>query len=390
MRRDRELLPFQVVIGVTAGAIGGIIAVLGELRDDFGFSDTDIGVIVMVGFMAAFVAQAGLARLADRGFARQMATAGIALSGAGLMMMVFVDGLGGWSLSRALLGFGGGLTIPGLRRAASVLDPARVGENLGRLIVGEVVGFIAGPIVSALLVQVGGIRAPFLVFGVGMVVFLPFVMRLPPDRGQIDRSGRATAFDLLRVRRLQGALLIVGGYFVLIGAWEAVMPVMFQDRGGSSLHTGVAFTLLAIPIALVGPFAGRTADRIGPPRVALAGTLLVAGSTMFYGVLPGILLPTLLMFVFGIADGFGFTAAQVAVSRAVPEDRQAAALGLMGAVEVLGAGLAALPAAVVYDRFGDGPTWFLIGLTTLAIVGVGGLRIRGTTPHRPVPLIAEI
>lgn len=384
MTRDRELLPFQIVIGVTAGAIGGIIAVLGELRDDFGFTDTEVGVIVMAGFMAAFVSQAGLARLADRGYARQMATVGIALSAVALLLMVFVDGLWGWSLSRAMLGFGGGLTIPGLRRAASVLDQAKVGENLGRLIAGEVLGFIAGPIVSALLVQVGGIRAPFLVFGIGMVAFLPFVMRLPRDRGQLDESGRTTSFDLLRIRRLQGALLIVGGYFVLIGAWEAVMPVMFQDRGGSSLETGVAFSLLAIPIAFLGPFAGRTADRLGPPRVALAGTLLVGASTMFYGVLPGLLWPTLLMFLFGIADGFGFTAAQVAVSRAVPEDRQAGALGLMGAVEVLGAGLAALPAAIAYDRLGDGPAWALIGLATLIVVGAGGLRLRGTQPYRPV------
>ncbi|MYI15953.1 MAG: hypothetical protein F4108_09720, partial [Acidimicrobiaceae bacterium] len=70
-RRFRnDLLPFQVLMGVTAGGIGGIVTVLGELRDQLGFSGTGIGVMVASGFVAAFVSQVALARLADMGHAR--------------------------------------------------------------------------------------------------------------------------------------------------------------------------------------------------------------------------------------------------------------------------------------------------------------------------------
>ena len=37
-RGDHDLLPFQLLMGVTAGGIGGIVTVLGELRDELGFS----------------------------------------------------------------------------------------------------------------------------------------------------------------------------------------------------------------------------------------------------------------------------------------------------------------------------------------------------------------
>ncbi|NNC80453.1 MAG: MFS transporter [Acidimicrobiales bacterium] len=380
-RPDGDLLPFQIVMAVTAGAIGGIIAVLGELRDEFGFSETSIGVIVAAGFLASFVAQVGLARWADRGYAREMATIGVAVSAVSLLVMVFAQDVLTWSLSRAALGFAAGLTIPGLRRAASVLNPANVGENLARLVVGEVVGFILGPVVSAAFVVVGGIRAPFIAFAVGMVLFLPIVARLPADQGKLDESKRTTSFDLLRYRRLQGALTLVLGYFVMIGAFESVLPVMFQDRGGSAVTTGIAFTILAIPIALVSRFAGRTADRIGPPKVATAGFVSAAVVTLFFGYLPGLLVPILVMLVVGLADAFGLAGAQAAVARSVPEDRQAGALGLMGAAEVLGAGLAAIPAAMLYERSGSGPTWFTVGLIVLISVGLAHSRLHGTEPR---------
>ena len=379
-RFQRDLLPFQLLIGVTAGGIGGIVTVLGELRDEFGFSGTGIGVMVAAGFVAAFVSQVTLARLADMGHSRLMATAGIGLSAVAMLMMVFAQDLSVWVLSRAVLGFAGGLILPGLRRAASVHDPARAGENLGRMVVAEVTGFIFGPVSTALLVWVGGIRAPFAVFAVAMALFLPVAVRLPPDRGLLDASRRATSFDLLSMRRLQGALIMVGGYFMIIGAWEAVLPVMFADRGAGAVATGIAFTMVSVPIVLVGTRAGRLADRVGPVRVTVVGLVAVSVMTMTYGVIPGVIPIVAAMVLVGFGDGYGFTAALAVVARAVPEQRQAAALGLMGAAEVAGAAIAALPAAWLYDSFGAGPTWAAVGLTVLALVLVGWLRMRGTVP----------
>lgn len=376
---DRGLLPYQMVMGVTTGSIGGIIAVLGPLRDEQGFTDTQIGVLVACGFLAAFAAQVALAPLADRGHGRTMAVAGIALGAAALGTMAALDGITAWAVSRAALGFSAGLVLPGLRRAASVLNPARAGENLGRLMVGEVFGFVGGPMTSAVLVTVGGLRAPFVVFAAGLALFLPVVARLPADRGLTDASSRSS-LDLLRRPRLQGALILVFGYFAMAGTLEAVLPVMFQDRGGGSIHTGIAFTVLALPIAAVSPRAGRAADRLGPARMAASGMAVVAVLTSTYGFWPGLAAPMAVMALAGVADGFGTTASQAAVARAVPEQRQASAMGLMGAVEVLGAGVAAIPAAVVYDLGGERPAWAAAGAASLVLIGVGFLRMRGADP----------
>lgn len=375
----KELLPFQIVMGVVSASIAGIIAVLGELRSELGFSELGIGIVVASGFFASFIAQVGFARYADRGFGRQMATLGVALSAAALFVMVFADGVLAWSVSRAVLGFSGGLVLPGLRRAATVLDPENVGENLGRLIIGEIGGFIFGPVVAAVLVEVGGIRAPFLAFAVLSVLFLPFVARLPPDNGAHDEAA-GFPFDLLRSQRLQGGLILIFGYFFLIGAFESVLPVMLEDDGVRPTTVGIAFTGFAIPIVLVSARAGRTADRVGPPKVAIAGMAFSAAVASTYGIIPNVWVLIALMSAVGFADGYGFIAGQVLISRAVPEHRQAGALGLMGASEVLGASVSAIPAAWLYGETGKGMTWFLVATMSLLLLTIGAIRLRGTEP----------
>ncbi len=59
-------------------------------------------------------------------------------------------------------------------------------------------------------------------------------------------------------------------------------------------------------------------------------------------------------------------------------ERQAGALGLMGAVEV---GVAAIPAALLYDNTSEEVTWIVVGLTTIVMVGIAWTRLRG--PPQP-------
>lgn len=375
----RAILPYQIVMAVTMGSIGGIIAVLGELRDELGFADSEIGIIVTAGFLASFVAQIALSPFADRGFGRQMAIAGTVLSGAGLVIMVFADTLATWTLARAVLGFAGGMLMPGIRRAVTVLDPERAGENLGRLVIGEIGGFTGGPVVAAVLVEFGNLRLPFAVFAVAVFLFVPFVVRLPTDTGR-KTERTVSSFGLLKIRRLQGALILIFGYFLLIGAFESVVPLMFKDRGGGALETGAAFALFSIPIVLVSTHAGKVADRASGATVAAIGMGISAAFTAIYGIVPGLWPVIGTMMLIGVADGYGFIGGQVAVSRSVTEDRQAGALGLMGAAEVAGAAVWAFPAASLYERGGASLVWFTTSAMSLLLLAVGWSRIRGTQP----------
>ena len=76
-----------------------------------------------------------------------------------------------------------------------------------------------------------------------------------------------------------------------------------------------------------------------------------------YGVLTSVTLVVLLSLVQSIGDSFAAPASRVAAAVASPPDQHASAQGLLGATEVLVAGLVALPAAASYEHLGAGPTW---------------------------------
>jgi len=165
-RLRSDLLPFQLVLFASSAAIGGIIPLLGELRDVKGFSEMAIGVVVAAGFLGSFVAQVGLGRFADLGYGRHMVTAGLGLLAVSLLAMAFADPLWLWIALRWIVGFASGLVAPGVKRAAAVHDPDRVGENLGRLVVGDMTGFLLGPVCAAALATAFGFSAPFVVLGI--------------------------------------------------------------------------------------------------------------------------------------------------------------------------------------------------------------------------------
>ena len=67
MRRPGSLLPYCIVAGSMSLGYGSIYTLLADLRDRYGFTEAQLGVIVAAGFLAGFVAQSPLPR---RGAAR--------------------------------------------------------------------------------------------------------------------------------------------------------------------------------------------------------------------------------------------------------------------------------------------------------------------------------
>ena len=68
-------------------AMGGIFTLLGELRDELGFSESGLGLMVAMGFFTAFCAQIGLARFSDRGHTAVMLRFGLASVTIGMALM---------------------------------------------------------------------------------------------------------------------------------------------------------------------------------------------------------------------------------------------------------------------------------------------------------------
>ena len=158
--------PLIVTCGVAgasmAAGYGVLFAMLDDFRDEYGISESALGVVIGVGFFAGFVAQVTIAPLADKGHARRLVLTGIVLNVVGLVMMAMSTSVAPLLTGRFVTGIGIGMAVPALRRIAILADPANLGHNLGTLLAADVAGFAAGPAVAAVMVGPLGIAAPFL------------------------------------------------------------------------------------------------------------------------------------------------------------------------------------------------------------------------------------
>jgi MFS family permease len=330
---------------------GSIYTLLAALRDRFGFSGTQLGAIVAAGFLAGFCAQLFLSRHADRGHAALLVRGGVTVGALAMLASAVATQYWEFVLARLLLGLGSGTVSPAIRRVVITRDPVHVGHNLGRLAAADVSGFVCGPVIAAVAAQVAGLRAPFWILAVVMVVVLVLTARLDLSSGPVTEE-RGVLRDLLAVPALRSALATSVAFYLTVGMFEAVWAVLLHDRGAATWLIGVTLSLFSVPMIFLAPIGGRTAQRRGPLRVVTVSLSVAALCTFSYGVLPSLWLILAVSAIHATADSFTMPGNQVAAAMASSTDRASAAQGLLGATGLATAGLAGIASGSLYQAGG--------------------------------------
>ena len=229
--------------------------------------------------------------------------------------------------------------------------------------------------IAAGLNMIGGFRLTFWVMAIALAALLPTAFRAQPDTAARDEEGLGLN-GLLRIRRLVGAFFVVAAYFVFIGAFEAVWVLEMDTRGATQTTMAIGLTLAALPIAMLSPLGGSLAQRYGARRWAIGGIATITLLTTFYGVVPGVVALVALTMVTSVLEGFAFPSAPMLVAAAVAENRQAAAQGLMGAVEVATAAVTAVIISIIYDRHSDLVAWIVTASTMAILLLIGAILTR--------------
>jgi MFS family permease len=164
-----------------------------------------------------------------------------------------------------------------------------------------------------------------------------------------------------------------------------LMPLYWQQiRFESVLNTGLLTAPLGLGMALVMPFAGRLADRVGGGPLALAGVIVTTLATIpfgFIGAHTSILGLSIAMFVRGLGVGLAFLPAMSAAFAALRPSELADATPQLNVLQRVGGSIGTAVLAVVLARALTGTHgvtaaasayatafWWSLGLTALAIV----------------------
>ncbi|MEE9415945.1 MAG: MFS transporter [Acidimicrobiales bacterium] len=370
--------PSSTMILVAFGGLGASLAagygvlftIVDDYRSEYGISESSIGLVIGLGFIAGFISQILIAPYADRGHSKSVVVFGVLVNVVGLLLMAKGTSLIPILIGRFVSGIGIGAAIPAVRRIVILADPDNLGQNIGRLVAADVFGFAIGPAISAVLVGPFGIPAPFIAVAVATLVLLPFVARVPVEEAP-GPNGKRLALDLLRIRPFAGAVTLGAAVFVMIGAFDALWAVVLDDLGTRDWVANIGITFFALPLILLGPAGGRLAQTFGPFRLSAIGLL---GGAMFmftYGLLPTGGLIFAVAMVHALNDGLTVSSSSVAAGLVVPDSRQAGAQGVLGAASALAAGVTAILVGFLYENYGRTTAYTACTLLMLVLVALG-------------------
>jgi MFS family permease len=359
-------------MGVLASGYGVMFTMLDDWRAEYGIQETGLSMIIAVGFFTSFIAQLTIAPYADRGHARKLMTVGMAANAAGALIMAFGSSLPLFLLGRFVMGVGAGIAIPAIKRIVIVSDPENMGGNLGRGVSIEVGGFAIGPVIAALTVDSINLAAPFILIAVLITIAGAIIARLNITETAVeDRTEERFAIDLLKNRAVLGSILVGVALYVMIGVYDSLWVIMMDDLKAPHWIGNAGVALFGLPWIFFGALGGRIAQKHGPLRVSAFGLALGSLYMTSYGFMT---MPYLMLSVGltqSILDSLTVTGIGVAVAQATPPERQAGASGLLGGLQPLMGGIAAMSAGTMYEHFGQKFAFTATGVAMAILVSLG-------------------
>jgi MFS family permease len=289
-------LAFVVLLALAALDSAGysiIAPVVPEIGDATGAGPALMGALVAcfaVGQIAGYP-------LAGRGLewrhSRFVLAGSLALIVVGDLGFILGEGLAVYFPARLLQGIGAGGLWIGLAFAVMERYPGREFQRLTGVTAAYGVGAIAGPAIGG----AGGIRAPFLIHLVLVVVLGLALTQLGASRAQIGFKSDRTALRTGAFWLASAGILLVA---LTLGAFDGPLPLHFAETL-SQPEIAALYVATGLIAAVCATLAGYL-----PPRPGLAGaTVLLPTGVALAGLTSTVWLWFLAAVIIGVGLGFG-------------------------------------------------------------------------------------
>jgi len=390
--RSRYTLALLMLLAALSFMDRQILAVLVQpVKDEFGLSDLQIGLITGLGFAFTFACLGmPLGRLADRGDRMQVLTWSRGLGGILAASGAWATGF--WSLlfsraGSALGEAGGGPAAVSL--VSDMYPPEQRSRVISLLGAGATFGALMALVLGASMAQAFGWRVTLGVVGGGILLvtlLLRFTVAEPTRHGLAHTAPAARGQSRELWRRPITRWLIVGASCALLagygfGAWNNTL--LIRHHGLSLRDAGWLSGGSAVASILGGLWSGWLTDRLTRRDtrwqlgVPVLGLLVALPCGVLYLLVPAgqVALAACLMFAFGFFIIWWAAPAYAALSFLVPAERRASAHALVMLIgSVLGSGVGPIFTGWLSDvinRFwpGDGLRFSLMVMIGMLLPG---------------------
>lgn len=371
-----------------------LVAVMPQLREEFGLTATQLALINSVFFWIYAVAAFLSGRLGD-GTKRSR---------------VIIYGLAFWSMATGVVSLSTGFVmLLGLRgfvalgeatyypTATALISDWHKPEMRSRALslhqTAVFAGSGIGALVAGLMADRFGWRVPFVIFaalGFVAVAVLVKMLRDAPIRHTAAERGKGSE-PLGIVLRIKPALMLCVVFFLATGTSSGITvwaPTFIHDELGLNLASSALYGTATITVAgfLTVPFGGLLADTLAKRTpIGRFYTLAIGLGSAAVLLLPLMWATTALavgmvLLLTSIGKGIFDGCIYAAMHDVVPPHARATAVGLMTMIGFFGAGIAPLFVARAAESFGMAAAMTSLAASYLAAVLLI-LAMRGATRH---------
>jgi ACDE family multidrug resistance protein len=341
-----------------------------DILGDLGITETGAGLLVAAATLPGVAVAPLIGLLADRYGRREVVVPCLVVFGASGGLASFAPSFSSLLALRLLQGVGSA----GLINLALVLiadhwngvDRARlIGQNSAVL----TISLAVLPPVGGLLTDIGGWRATFLPYWVGLATALGAAAVLGPSARQDVRIGvqARQAVEFLRSPRVVSAMGSGVVLFLLIfGLLLTALPLYLADGFGlGPTSRGLVLGMPALTATIGALSLGRLTARVGARPLVLAGSVVLTGAFLLIGtaaVLPVVIVGAL---AYGLGEGLAVPSLQNIVAGAAPASSRGSVVAVWVGGVRLGQTAGPLLAGVAVTRIGAAGT-FLAGAAIAA------------------------
>ena len=302
-------------IALETSLLGIVAPLLPEIERRTGAGDAALGLALAAYAIPILLISIPVGRLADRVGRRPLLLGGLALTGAGSVLIALSSSLGLLLIGRAVQGVGStGSWVAALALVSDLARPGRKGEAIGFALAANSLGAIGGPALGGIAGGEISFEAPFLLvtaiaaamFSLGWVV-LPRGLPEPEETlaGEGEPGSGVLATLLRPAVIVPGSLMVAGASF--LGMIDFAVPLDLDRRLGTTATTiGLMFAGAAVLDALASPLAGRAGDRRGRRPIAIVGAVLIAVSGVGLAAFGSLTGAAIGLVVFGVGQSIFF------------------------------------------------------------------------------------
>lgn len=367
VRRRTALAGIVAAVFVSGTGIGSILPILPLFLRERGASYALVGVIVGAALVAQAAGQWPAGWLADRVGRREMMVAGLLLAAAASVLFVLPLSVAWLVVLRFVQGLGFAAAAPAERAAVADVVPAEeLGVAYGWVSGARMSGLIVGPALGGLLAVFGRWTVFVTTGGALAAAAMVAAVALGPTVRRRGLPGGGAVVDLWSDRggvALRAVVVMTIGIGLMIGIYDVIWSLYMRAIGASDFVIGLSFSLFALPLVIVTPFAGWASDRWDRRWLAFGSLVLTSLMAPIYPFLGNV---PLVMGVGAIEAGlWAFTepAMNAFLMDAIPAAR-GEAQGVVGT---------AMSGAMAVGSLGAG-TLFAMGVATPFMVAcVAGL-----------------